>query len=134
MNSIQSLISSTRKSSMWRKIKVPVLLSILFLIPIFCFSEDVRILPMRGGFGTAKIAPGNSSSTAYRMDFAGQQAICFQSAGTVDFFVSSASVVGINGWGFYNTGDSLCLDLTSGTTLYFYGDGAGADCRAFFVK
>ena len=97
-------------------------------------ADDVRVLPLRGPLGTAKISAGAGSSTAYRMDFPGQAAICFQTATTTDVFISSASAIGADGWGLYNAGDNICLDLTSGTTVYFYGSGGTGDVRAVFAR
>lgn len=106
----------------------------ILLIAAAAMASDVSILPLRGPMGTAKISPGNGSSTAYLMDFPGQSSICFQSASTTVVFISSSSTIGANGWGLYNKGENLCLDLTRGTTVYFYGSGAGGDVRAVMAR
>lgn len=116
---------------MWSKKAIFLLLAFLASAAI---AADVTVLSLRGPIGTAKISPANGSSTAYRMDFSGQSAICFQSAATTVVYLSSASAIGANGWGLYNKGESLCMDLMSGTTVYFYGAGASADVRAAMVK
>jgi len=113
------------------KSKILVFL-LFFTIP--AFAQDVTILPLTGGIETAQISPGDGSATAYRMDLRGQKAICFQSAATTDVYVSSSATVGTSGWGLYNQGDNICMDLASGTTVYFWGDGAGGDIRAIIAK
>lgn len=115
------------------RFKRTILLSI-GLLASAAMAADVTVLALHGPMGTAKISPANGSSTAYRMDFAGQSAICFQSAAATVVYLSSASTIGANGWGLYNKGESLCMDLASGTTVYFYGSGASADIRAAMVK
>lgn len=97
-------------------------------------ATNVRILPMRGPIGTAKISPGNGSATAYRMDFKGQKSICFRSVNNVDVYISSASSIGTDGFPLFTKGDTICYDLAGGTTLYFHGDGANSDIRATMAK
>lgn len=116
------------------KIKFILLFLLYASLIMWASGEDVRILPLTGGIGTAKIIPGDGTSTAYRMDFLGQKAICFQSASTTIVYVSSASSIGSDGWGFYNKGENVCVDLASGTTIYFYGTSSGGDIRAFIAK
>lgn len=96
--------------------------------------SDVNILPLKGPVGTAKISPGNGSATAYRMDFSGQKSICFKMAAATDVYIASSSAIGTNGFPLFEIGESVCADLQPGTTVYFYGNGASADIRAFFAR
>lgn len=107
---------------------------ILFSICAFLFADDVGVLPLRGPAGTYRISPANGSATAYLMSFSGQKSICFKSASNTDVYISSSSAIGTDGYPLYNKSETICMDLASGTTIYFYGDGAGADVRAFIIR
>ena len=111
-------------------------LTIVFLIATnFCWGvDDVRILPLSGPIGTAAISPANGSATPYRMDFSGQKSICFKNIAATEVYLSSASSIGLNGYPLLNASEAICMDLTGGTTVYFYGNGAGASIRAIFAR
>jgi len=119
-----------------KKITIIILFLIAIIIGIvgWAWPEDMRILPMRGPIGTAKISPANGSATAYRMDFSGQKVICLQSVATTSVYIGSHTAISTNGWGLLNKGDSICIDLQGGTTIYLVGDGAGADVRAIIAR
>lgn len=108
-------------------------LAMAIIIPIQCYAVEVSVVPLKGPCGTAKITPPDGSATAYRMDFPGQKAICIKSVGVSDVYVSTASSVGSDGFPL-STGESLCADLSGGTTLYFQGDGASGDIRVFIAR
>jgi len=111
------------------------MLLLLIAIGFSIGASDVRVIPMRGPIGTVKISPPNGSAAAYRMDFSGQKSICLRNVTTVDVYISSASSIAFSdGFPLFTTGDTICYDLTSGTTIYFYGDGAGAEVRATMSK
>lgn len=111
-----------------------VLLLISLMIGPAYALDEVRVLPLAGPLGSAKISPANGSATAYRMDYPGQRSICFKSFSETDVFISSSTTEGTNGFPLTTSGDSVCLDLAGGTTVYFYGDGASADIRAIFAR
>ncbi len=106
-------------------------LAIVVILSIPLFSEDVRILPLTGPIGSYKISPPNGSAGGYLMTHKGQKAICFKSSSATDVYIGSSTVNTANGFPFFEVGDSMCADLASGTTVYFYGDGASADIRVF---
>lgn len=114
-------------------VKRLLLLSLLFAGSAFAL-DSVIILPLDGPIGSAKISPANGSATAYRMDFPGQKAICFQNITSVDVYLGSSTVSNTNGYPLLDQGSVLCGDLKGGTTVYFYGAGASADIRAFFAR
>ena len=112
------------------------ILCLLFILIANCFCLDsVRIVPLDGPMGVAQISPANGSATPYLMSFRGQKSICFQSAQNVEVYIGTHSAItNADGWGMFSKGESLCADLKGGTTLYFYGNGASADVRAFIAR
>lgn len=96
--------------------------------------SDVNVVSFKGPVGTTKISPANGSSTAYLMNVSGQKSVCFKTYTTTEVFIASATAIGANGYPLTAKGDTLCMDLLNGTTLYFYGNGAGADVRAIFAR
>lgn len=111
-----------------------LLLLSLFLCSSVFAVESVEVIPLRGPIGTAVIAPGNGSATAYRMDYPGQKSICFKTNSDTIVYISSASTIGANGFPLEVKGASVCLDLQGGTTTYHYGASAGGDVRAIFGR
>ena len=109
-------------------------LSLLLLSASALALDSVEVLPLRGPVGTAKISPADGSATAYLMDYPGQKSVCFKSYAATVVFISSASTITTDGFPLEESGASLCLDLKGGTTVYFTGDGAGADVRAVFAR
>jgi len=112
------------------------ILAIILLIPsLLVAATDVNILPMGGPAGTFKISPPNGSSVAYRMDFPAQKTITFINATDVEVYIGTFSAItNANGFPLFSKGTNISMDLSSGTTLYFYGNGVSADIRAIFSR
>jgi hypothetical protein len=68
------------------------------------------------------------------MDFPGQKTITFINAATTEVYIGSATTAGTNNFPLFEKGSFLSMDLKSGTTVYFYGNGAGADVRGIFAR
>lgn len=108
-------------------------LSLSLIVAAYAVS-DVNVLSLKGPLGTRQISPPNGSTTSYLMNYAGQKSICFQSASDTEVYIGSYTISNSNGYGLMTKGSSVCLDLLGGTTVYFYGNGAGADVRAIFIR
>lgn len=112
-----------------------LLLSLLFLSTVAFAVDSVKVLPLEGFMGTAKIEPPNGSAVAYLMNFPGQAAISFKNNADTEVFIGTYSAIThANGYGLLTKGESISLDIKGGTTLYFYGNGASADIRAFIAR
>lgn len=115
-----------------RKFLLPVL---LFLsVTAFAAISDVSVVSFKGPIGTTKISPPNGSTSAYIMNFPGQKSVCFKTYTATEVFLSTGASVGANGYPLTSKGDTFCADLLSGTTIYLYGNGVGADVRAIFAR
>lgn len=111
--------------------------AILFLLlasPAFADLNEIKILPLDGPVASVKISPPNGSAGAYRMDYPGQKAVCFQNNSSVVVYIGSSTVSSSNGYPLSSSGTSICMDLRGGTTVYMYGDGASADIRAIVAR
>ena len=112
-----------------------ILLFVLLLpLPAFC-ATDVAVVPLPGPAGTTKISPPNGSAIAYRMDYPSQKTITFQNVADIEVYIGTfSSVSTTTGFPLLTKGSSISLDLSNGTTIYFYGNGASADIRAIFAR
>lgn len=113
-----------------------IILSCTFLFSaVFAFAvSDVNVLSLKGPLGTKQISPPNGSTTSYLMNYSGQKSICFENVTTTEVYIGSFTITNTDGYGLVSKGASICLDLLGGTTVYFYGNGAGADVRAIFAR
>ena len=104
-------------------------------IPILnAATSDVNVLPLTGPLASANVSPANGSATAYLMNYQGQKAVCFQNNAATEVYIGSSTVSTSNGYPLISRGTSLCADLKGGTTVYMFGNGAGADIRVIAVR